>query len=392
MPTKEEISLFATMDGGTGDVKQDAQMVKQLRKIVEVPNDQLLAFVRTRDRHSVGRLQQVLQDLPRPNTTGGGGHVLDKVERRPATVPAGATQALSRASTAPSGALFATAPAAVDPQQRLRDMCSMTSSYKSHFCGGGKPRPVHDSVYGSLKDEFRKSGGFEDWAKSAPDEQVRALADTCRTVRFFGKKGGHATTYSTHFVEFDDTSAARCKLLGRDMTESKVPIGSLGRTSKAEETAFQARQSFQDTCVEEARRRERDIFTGTSLRPEKRMHMTGSFSHLIEVPEAQKIGAEQGAPAPSRDWKALARASWVPDVHSKVQVARHAHNRIKQGEKMNKELSNSKLFSKMCAERTEQYGHIKSAHEPVFDVRNPKDSTGQKYSRFTYAKHSHFVP
>jgi hypothetical protein len=365
MPTKEELGLCLGMDGGSGNPKGDAEVVEMLKATLDVPEDQIRAYVKTRDRSTVNCIRQVVEDMPR--------------------APASAPARMRRSRTDPQ--LAANRRRA---EQRINEMCKMTSSYNNSFSPGGKQvvkaPPPHERCFEGVKSDYRSS--FDDWKKAAPDTSVRVFADTCRALRYFSSPGALVTTSHADFSSFPNMADARCTLPEKDYSVSNVPLGNLNSTSQKEKEAKQAREDMHHTHIHEARRREEGIFNGTMTAPEARMKMSTTLAHFMPGNPHQgstKIGADQGVPAPSRDWKALGRASWHPGVHSKIEVAKHGHSRLRAGEHAQKEKERAIKFGQMT---------LKSAQDnsDVFCVANPKDSTGRQMNRFTFSKHAGFCP
>eukprot|EP00927_Polykrikos_kofoidii_P060792 TRINITY_DN55702_c0_g1_i1.p1 TRINITY_DN55702_c0_g1~~TRINITY_DN55702_c0_g1_i1.p1 ORF type:complete len:364 (+),score=72.11 TRINITY_DN55702_c0_g1_i1:157-1248(+) len=363
MPTKEELELYAGSEGGSGEVEHDKEVVEMLSSALQVSDGHLVAFVKTRDRGTVQGLRQVLKEMP--NLAKG--------------------QHLVRSSTAPS-----LTPEQRRAEKRLNEMCKMTSSYSSNFGDGGvggrkvaKAWAPHDNAFDGLRADYRPT--FDDWKKSASESQLRVFAETCRSLRYFNSPGLHTTTYSAEFPVYKNMADARCKLPQKDLTVSNVPLGNIGKTSEADKKAFQARQNVHEEQIAEARRRAKAVHDGTALRPENRMIITGSFSAEMKVPKGQTVGQEQGAPAQSRDWKAISRTSWNGDVHSKTQVARHGHFRWTVGEEKRREMGRTMSFQRVAQE------HAEDGREH-FNVSNPKDVSGTIRNRFTYSKFAGFTP
>merc|ERR1719487_2246920 len=108
-----------------------------------------------------------------------------------------------------------------------------------------------------------------------------------------------------------------------------------------------------------------------------------SQMNLEPTKATHELGAE--ALAPSRDWKALGRASWTGDVHSKTQVAKHDHKQIKMGQMPKQNLQQYGKLGKVGQKRHHQ------KRTDIFDVRNHKDLSGQTQSRFSYSKHAGYI-
>jgi len=64
MPTARELDLFSQCDGGSGDANTDAALARSLGDITDIPEHQVVSFIRTRNRNSVEKLRNVLQDMP----------------------------------------------------------------------------------------------------------------------------------------------------------------------------------------------------------------------------------------------------------------------------------------------------------------------------------------
>jgi hypothetical protein len=270
-------------------------------------------------------------------------------------------------------------------------MMNMTSTYNSSFSAGGiqvsKHPRAHSNAFTGFADGFRQS--LEDWKHTAPEAQVKTLADTGRAIQYFSKSDASLTTYGDKFPRYSsaDMKDARFNLPDKDRAVSNVPIGNLGSVSESEKTAKEARDQLYEAQIQVARNREKAILNGTLTNLDQRTQMVGSFSGIIEPGKAPELGVDQGVPAPSREWKALSRASYNPEVHNEFEMARHDVSRLKQGEYARKDKSRRDIFARTIADpgRT-------AKNDPVFCVSNPKDSTGKQITRFTYCKWAGFVP
>lgn len=374
MPTKQELALFSRMDGGSGDPVQDAEVIKLLSKATTVPEQNIKAFVKTRDRNSVDGIRQVLAEMPSPSRPGVTGSMHMTGVKRVSTAPGnlqGSSAMISRNKA----------------EQRLNEMCKMQSTYSSSFCGAKSAKTPHPGpkAFESVTDEYRRS--FDDWKAKAPESQVRVIAEACRSLRYFNSPGLHSTTYLTDFPQYENMDEARCKLPQKDMTVSNVPIGDLNGAGRGTNASAQARAQKHEDDISEARRREQGIFDGTLTAPDQRMRMTTTLVSQMNV-EPTKATHEMGAEAlaPSRDWKALGRASWTGEVHSKTQVEKHEHKQIKMGQ-----VPKADLWKYSKLGRVGQKRHAQKRTD-IFDVRNVKDLTGQTQSRFSYSKHAGYIP
>lgn len=397
MPSKEEINLFCNFGGKTQD--PDASEVLQvLSQVAQVPGPQLKAFVKTRDKTTIKGLQKVLQGMPKvpPAVVQDLGKPLSKE----AAEAAAAKSKLRRGSTAPAsftqlsiglGSTSSSKRSKEENAERLSEMMSMTSSYHSAFSPGGiqvpkHPRP-HANAFAHFTDSFKQS--IDDWKRTASEPQLKTIAEASRAIQYYAKTDASMTTYGDLYPRYskDDMNASRVQLPEKDAS-SKIPIGNVGKVSESEKAAKKARDKLFETQMEMLKERQKAIQNGELTRPEKRSNMGAShLGNMVEPKKAQEVGADQGVPAPSRDWQASARASWANDPHTDFQVKRHALSSLKQGEYERKDLQRRELFARTLVDR----GKVgKGDH--VFNVSNPKDHTGNRVSRFTYSKWAGFVP
>lgn len=361
MPTKEELRLYLQVDdGGTGDPKQDAALARKLHSVFDVPEMELKAFVRTRDRHACHRISEALGTLGQPLDR-------DSSARTP-----------QRAASAPSLDV-----ARQSGRERLDDICSMRSTYNAFFTPGGRQHPKTAAPHAKTFDDLAKpdsKGSLQDWRTRAPDAQVRALGDACRSLRCFAPGGLPETSYAEHYPWYEDPGAGRPPRKEINLQRSDVPLGSLNQVSAKEKAALDARRRMRQNDLERAAGQQRETLDGTATDPARKTLSCSLAPFMSPLSSTLTPGEDQACAAPSSKWRSFARDAWTSYPHSKSQVAKHELSRLVRGEWERKEHARREKLDRILREC--------GGKTPAFDVRLPAKNGSTNISRFSFAKHA----
>lgn len=304
MPTEEEFRLYERMDGGTGDIAQDAHVAKHLQRIVNVPEREIVSFVRTRDRDMVHKLREVLKDMPR-----GGGMVIGG--------PRAGTRPL------PSGM------AAMHTEQtrsKIQDIASAWKSNYSHQCNGPSGAslgPAPSKIHGEhIFDGIVRNGfqpHFDRWRSQADESKIAVFAEACRSLKVFQRdtSGGQPSCYREMYAPPKDTEIHPPPVKNN---VKNLSVMTIYKPTKGEKAALAVRdQAFRDMLVK-ARGREKDVLDGIATHPRNRMRM--SLCSYPGVPEATSEQCLKPDLIKSRDWKSDLKHNLSNDVHNPSQRTR----------------------------------------------------------------------
>lgn len=257
----------------------------------------------------------------------------------------------------------------------------------------GIGRTPQQAFNGMIRQGYK--GEFDSWRKShAGEAELKVIADACRSMRVMMPSNKSLTSYGDQFVKYEGHTPQKSSVDPLAAQVSKVPLGTLARGLTSQERALkEERHRLHHAQIAAARRVENDISGGKALTLEARnkARMTVNFSQITQPAEAtMKPGEDQGAPAGTNTWKSLNRASWVGDVHSKTAVSRFELKSLKKGEwddKANKQQNILHSLSKHAAETGECLKTLGgSKNGGLWCVSNQHDDTGEKISRFSFAK------
>lgn len=306
MPTDEEFRLYERMAGGTGDINQDAHIAKHLQRVVNVPEREIVSFVRTRDRDTVHKLRDVLKDMPRGQTMAIGG---PRAGTRPLPTGIGAMNADST-------------------KAKFKELSSCWKSSYSHLsdgCGIPGPARTHPVAFdGIVKKGFLPH--FEHWRSQADDAKVAVFADACRSLRNFTTDKGQPTCYGEMFSRPDQKDIRPPPV--KNNKKNLAVMTKLHATTSEKQALATRDQGFRDT-ITAAYRREKDILDGTALLPHNRLAM--SLCTFSGVPEANTEACMKADMIKSHEWRSEGTVAWNSGVHNSTQGARHGISQQKRG-------------------------------------------------------------
>jgi hypothetical protein len=360
MPTARELDLFQQCDGGSGDARTDEKLAKKMGNIINIPEQQMVAFIRTRDKNSVQKLQNVLEDMPcKPGTAPAGNHKSGRnspPSLRSQSMPGRMQDDSSRPGTCSSPLLDRRKNA----QARLQDMGVLKTSYGAFHSALGESQgcsPKYKTPAAAFDGVIRRNyqQDFEQWKEVANEKQVKVLADTCRALRYFNSEEKIATSYTATHTEFPGHKAVPPPEKTNHGNVSVVPLGSIYTQSEEEALRAKKTQEMHEQGLMSATMRQADWRNGKA---EGKHHKLQSYG---EIPGATIHQNMKTTPHQS-GMKSVTRESWHSDVHSYSQKQRHNHKFIKPGE-----------FDWNMAGVT---GH--GVHESIHNLRDPKVFPGKE--------------
>lgn len=369
MPSPQEIDLFVnSLEGGSGHPDSDALLTKRLKRILDVPDKQVDAYIKTRDRGTVHKLDRVVREMPSIDGSEIG-----------ASPPRGASGLSRSQSSSP-----ARSKRRDRNKARLEELSTMRTTNDGFFSSNG---PSAMATPGQAFDGVVKMGyrpHLDSWRQNSSEREVKVFADACRAIRYLGTsvQGRDATSHHQHFPWYPEVKDWQPSDKKNSRNISNVPLGSLYAQSAAEAKAGLVRKAMHDHEVAVARKREEDILAGAATKPGGQMsYPLQSFKDnksLRQTDAAIKVGEDQGVPAPSAAWRSFARATWNPDVHAQRETEKHgnSHRIGKLGEAARLQKSQSETLARVSQSSGEGGGSM-------FDISNPKPA-----SRFSFAKFS----
>eukprot|EP00747_Dinoflagellata_sp_TGD_P170314 gnl/TRDRNA2_/TRDRNA2_201564_c0_seq1.p1 gnl/TRDRNA2_/TRDRNA2_201564_c0~~gnl/TRDRNA2_/TRDRNA2_201564_c0_seq1.p1 ORF type:complete len:371 (-),score=55.59 gnl/TRDRNA2_/TRDRNA2_201564_c0_seq1:166-1278(-) len=238
-------------EGGTGDAREDRLIAKRLARIVNVPEENVKMYVKTRNKTQAHVLKGVLQDMMGEN---------------PAS-PSSASQGVlspgpSRCSSAPSlpsMTSLSLSSQGREQQNRIAELIASRSAYETCHSPGGKrsmqtPPQAFDNA-DFIKKDFRPT--FDRWKRKARAGEVRIVADACRSIRSLGTPP--STNVTSYGVSFTPHKIEPRHKENRDPTKSNVPMGSIGEFSDSEIAAAKARREAQEQLIEKAFKHHQEV-------------------------------------------------------------------------------------------------------------------------------------
>jgi len=328
MPSAAELDLYVQCDGGSGDAKEDELVARNLGNILDVPRKQVMSFVRTRDRSSVRKLRAVLQDMPNTHWE------------------ASSAGSCSAGIQTPSDRSRCVGHSNKQLQARLRELLLGTAYEEFHGSRPGGPSNKPAVAFDGIVRKTYKPE-FDRWRAQASDAQVRLLADTCRSLKFFNSDKLASTTYHGTFKSFPGHVAKLVPEKDNARNASKVPLGSIYGVSEKEKQNAAMRQVEHAQRLDTALKRQDDwlrgVVTDKISAPVFSEPVTSSLHKVIRS-------------MPDRYTRSFSRDSWNNDVHNHREVARHEHRFVTPGEK----------DWNLCG----LTGHTIS--ESIYELRNPK--------------------
>lgn len=301
MPTAMELDLFQGGDAGTGSIHKEAMLARSLGNIVDVPEQQVRSFIRTRDRSSVKKLQRVLEEISQNS-------------ERSLSSPSSKS---GRASSAdPLSPLL---DRRKRTQARLQSMGSLRTSY-SDFHGSREPKrktpPV--AIDGIIRKEYQKE--IDQWQECASENQIQTLADICRNLRPLNKdeKPSSFPVHKSQPPAEKDNS--------RNMSVG-VPMGSIYKqTEKEALTARRIMQAHEQDLLAATRIQE-SWQNGSRVQTAPASFRTTAYGQT----PTSKI-QESMLETPHATLKSWNKESWHGGMHRKSETKRHDHRMIARGE------------------------------------------------------------
>lgn len=364
MPSPEELDLFvASLEGGSGDPDSDALLTRRLKRILDVPDKQVDAYIKTRDRGTVHKLSRVVREMPSIDGS--------QVGASPPRVASGLVRSQSSSP--------ARSKRRDRNQARLEELGTMRTTNDGFFSASG---PSAKATPGQAFDGVVNRGyrpHLDRWRRDASEREVKVLADACRAIRYLGTsvQGRDATSHHQQFQWYPEVKDWQPSDKKNSRNISNVPLGSLYAQSAAEAKASLVRQAMHDHEVAVARKREEDIVGGA---PSQMSYPLQSFKEnkaLRQTDAHIKPGEDQGVPAPSAAWRSFARATWNPDVHAQRETEKHGN-----GQRIGK-LGEAARLHKSQSETLARMSQSPGEGGSIFDVSLPKPA-----SRFSFAKYS----
>jgi len=305
MPTEEEFRLYERMAGGTGDMEQDAHIARHLQRIVNVPEREIMSFVRTRDRDTVHKLRTVLKEMPRGRTMEPGG-------------PRAATRAMPGFNVNSDATKAKT----------MNLASSAKSDYVNNFAGDGRTAlKTHGAVFdGIVKNGFQPH--LDKWRDTADESKVRVLADACRSLRNFTTSKGPPTCYMHMFPDYGSSNFRAPPERNNKQNMSAVPLGMIYNASCSEKAALKGRDKIWRDTLTAAYSREGEILSGAAFK--NKPHW--SLCTFPDVPGGSTDQCLSYQKITSRDWKSEGRSGWNDAVHSKVAGLKFGLTHVKRGE------------------------------------------------------------
>jgi len=313
-------------DGGSRDHRQDTMVARNLCNVLDVSEHQVNEFIKTRDQNMIHKLRMVLQDMP--NTNWSGSRTPTEVRSQSAC---GSSEARRRARL--QSRRDAT-------QVRLDELKAMRTSYDNFFGSAGGLKPIQrtgvQAFDGMIRREYKPE--FNEWAQNATDQQLRTLAESCRSLRSIRSSWTPVTTYGQLHGCVDSAHRPAAPVEKRNARNiSAVPLGSIYAEAEREHQSALSRQATHEKQLNVAKCNHEDVMRRTlEPKPAARMCLYTS------PPEPTMHSCMQATP---NNWSSSSRVSWNPDVHSKTQVKRHQHAAIDPGMAQWLECRNDPVFN-----------------------------------------------
>lgn len=289
MPTDQEHRLFERMSGGSGNEHLDAHIAKHLQRIVNVPEREITSFVRTRDRNSVQKLKAVLKEMPRGQAMelGGPRHIARDFR-------------------------------AEEVAKRSKELgCASKSDYGFAFHPKDGQPPVRTTSHafdGIIRKSFQPH--LERWWRKADENQVRVLAEACRSLRVFVTDEGPPTTYKYDFPQYID--ARPSPPFDKQAQLSTVPLGGLNDdTAHQKESRAKLDQFNQDSLLK-----------AINIQSERIKGKQGKWKTPIccappPPTNNNALACLKDGQSDANNWKSECKSSYLNDVHSMRQKMRY---------------------------------------------------------------------
>lgn len=292
----------------------DEVLANNLARIVNIPEHHVLAFLKSRSPADAQKLQGVLRHMP--GTNWGKGVYKPPGQCREAEKQAG-TDYLA-------GTRFLT---------NLGMKTDFQTSYENFFSPSGKfvgktPDLAFEGVLrNDYKDEFSK------WRKDAQEDQVRVLADTCRSLRWVAaQQAGVSSEYLVQFPQHSEDAGEAPSPRKNARNLSRVPLGSI--YASPETSTFLNREFELTTKLSDTLARQTNLRQGRFQNQGEKIAMGVC---IYRNPGPLVAGTDEPCSGcmdhgvSSNTWKSESRTAWQGDLHSKKQAQRHSNTRTARG-------------------------------------------------------------
>jgi hypothetical protein len=287
----------------------DPVLARNLARVVNVPEKHVVSYLKSRNRSDTAKLQSVLQELP--GTDWSGASLPGHSARR-------AKQKTPRATSAETPKPFAQ----ISPNSTM-----FQTSYESCFSPHGKYAGKTPDVAfeGLVRNEYKDC--VRQWRERANEDQVRVLADTCRSLRwvsaqYAGSSTEHANKFIQHADEAHNTPSARVN--ARNV--SRVPLGSI--YAHTDDACYLDRQNTLIKKVNDLHQQQLSMTQGSFGITGKTA--VGACIYADASKEAGCAGCMDEGMS-SNNWKSESRAAWHGELHSKKQALKHSNKRFARG-------------------------------------------------------------
>jgi len=329
-------------EGGSGNNKEDALVARNLQHILDMPEQQVVSFVKTRSRNEVHKLRMVLQDMPSTDWASAAG---SRAPSRARSVASGRSKSMSAVSST-MRSIGRRQQQLSSSKERIDALSAMGTSYGNFFGSTPEPGGMFDTTAKAFDGVVRKryQPDFDHWRESASENQVRVLADACRSLRYFNASGGPATSYNNTFANANEYKLSRPKDKENARNVSAVPLGSIYASDEEVQHLTREGRKAQHMATMQAAQRQVDMnrtLAGATLQEKPSM---GTCIFTEPPPDTAHATFEFSTAHPGNS-KSASRVSWHGEVHSKIQVKRHAHSAIKPGERAWQQCSAEAIFN-----------------------------------------------
>eukprot|EP00746_Dinoflagellata_sp_MGD_P003088 gnl/MRDRNA2_/MRDRNA2_106016_c0_seq1.p1 gnl/MRDRNA2_/MRDRNA2_106016_c0~~gnl/MRDRNA2_/MRDRNA2_106016_c0_seq1.p1 ORF type:complete len:364 (+),score=61.45 gnl/MRDRNA2_/MRDRNA2_106016_c0_seq1:89-1180(+) len=300
---------------------EEKALAKHLARVVDAPSQHVEYFLRNRERSDRQKLREVLSELPGGNESHWNGMKVEDLQASDIDVQSAACSSHTRAR--PFTELL---PIPMD----------MKTSYEHFHSPAGKhlgniPNQAFDGI---IRNEMRET--VHKWRDGAQEDQVRLLADTCRSLRWIsaqqsGKSSEYSGSFPLHGPEAANYPPLSSSARSNSRNLSSVPIGSV--YAKGDRSAFQQRQKDQAAKLKDIMNRQELLRQGAAAKKKSGMCVYPGQSSPNEKTTANKCFHEVSASGSSgiQNWRSEARWAWHPDLHTKEANQRHSNQQKSRG-------------------------------------------------------------
>jgi len=192
---------------------------------------------------------------------------------------------------------------------------------------GGTPKSQTPSVAfdSVIRRDYKPH--LDGWKESAPESQVRVLADAVRALRYFNSGEKPPTQYDMVHTLFPGHRPEAPAEKTNSRNVSAVPLGAIYTQSEEEAVIARKSQEKHQQHLLSATRRQ-DAWRKKSLTAEDQLKMQACTYSEVAASTIHKT--LKGTPGYTP--KTSCQEAWHSKVHSPLEVARHDHSFIKPGE------------------------------------------------------------